>query len=253
MEGREALSATAPPRLRFRALGGLPPPSHEDLLVAGDGAAWYVTGMPWPRQRPFDEIGAYRMTVDAPASEALADAAREVLAEAPMPTGSADVGIEGVGLDGAEAYWSQETRPAAAPALIDRARALITAARERPWAVVHGRVSDATRVQLTNRGDHPLSVRDGELRAGWGLRDDPPTPLELAPRPLAPVALPAELAPRATLTLTLPEPGPRPPSDADAVHALVHLRFRSPIDDDWIDGWLVAGPGTSLDEDAKRL
>ena len=242
MEGREALSAAAPPRLRFRALGGLPPPSHEDLLVAADGAAWYVTGMPWPGQRPFDEIGAYRTTVGASESEALADAALEVLGEAPTATGSADVGIEGVGLDGAEAYWSADTRPAAAPALIERARALITAARARPWAVVHGRVSDGTSVQLTNRGRHPLSVRDGELRAGWGERDDPPTPLELAPRPPTAVALPAKLAPGATLTLTLPDPGPRPPSDTDAVHALVHLRFRSPIDDDWIDGWLLAGP-----------
>lgn len=239
MEGREALSVRAG-EVRFFAGGGLPPPSHEELLVGPDGTARYVTAMPWPAQPPFDEIGAYRATADTRAVTRLRQAAAAVLAVAPTPTGSADVGLEGVQVDGAEGYWSQDVRPAAAPGLVDAAREIIAAVRDRPWAAVRGGVR-GDGVELVGRGERALTVRDGEVRAGWGIPGDPPSPLDLAARPPSPVTLPAQLRPGDVVALALPDPGPAPCPDA-RVHALVHLRLRSPLDDGWLDGWLIAGP-----------
>ena len=67
--------------LRFFAGGGQPPQSHEVLLVEPDGEGWYLTGMPWPEQPPFDEIGRYRVELGAEGYERLAALARAVIAE----------------------------------------------------------------------------------------------------------------------------------------------------------------------------
>jgi hypothetical protein len=244
VDGGEALSAPAGPRVRFFAGGGLPPPGDEELVLGPDGTGGYVTGMPWPAQPPFDAIGAYRARADPPTFARLVDAARAlVAAAAPAPAlGSRDLGVEGVEVDGAVAAWIPDARPAPAEALVAAAREVIAAALEHPWAVARGVVRDGA-VHVRGRGEEPLTLGfgDGEVRAGWGPPGDPPSPLELVAAPAAAIALPERLAPGAVVTAALPDPGPRP-APGDAVHALVHLAFRSPVDGSRVEGWLVAGP-----------
>ena len=175
--------------LRFFAGGGQPPQSHEVLLVELDGTGWYLTGLPWPEQPPFDEIGRYRVELGAEGYERLAALARAVISEPEPPAGYADSGDESVQLGDARASWSPPRRSAAAHALVDAARAAITAARARPDAVVRAELGDGE-VTLTNRGEHPLPVADGALRAGWGPADQPPSPLSLAYAQPAAIALP---------------------------------------------------------------
>ena len=190
--------------LRFAAGGGQPPQSHEVLRLEPDGAGRYLTGMPWPEQRPFDEIGVYAAAADlAP----LAELARAVLA-APAPAGGhADAGGESVELDGAAASWGARERGPAAQALVDAVRAVIGAAREHPLAAVRAEAADAG-LLLRHRGERPLAVAAGEVHLGRGRAERAPSPLRLAGPDPAPFALPAVLAPGATVPVALPAPPP---------------------------------------------
>ena len=242
MDGREAL-------IRFRAGGGRPPRSHEVLLVEG-GAAWYLTGMPWPRQRPFDEIGAYRGVLDATTAARLEVLARAVAAEPAGPAGDPDLGSEGVRVGDAEARWSPEGRSPAAETFVAAAREVIAGLRSEPWCAIRGRLRDG-RLELVNPGPHPLAVGEGEVHVGHGRPDRPPSPLRLVVAPSTTLDVPSQLDPAAPATFALPDPGP-PPADYpghDAVYALVHLPFRSPLesggDGGWIDGWLLCGPSSN--------
>ena len=229
--------------LRFFSGGGQPPQSHEVLLVDAGGDGWYLTGMPWPEQPPFDEIGRYKVELGAEGYERLAALARAVIAEPEPAAGYADAGDESVRLDAAEASWSPPARSAAAQALVDAARAAITAARARPVAVARSELG-AGHVTLTNRGEHPLPVTDGELRAGWGPADHPPSPLRLAYAEPAAIALPAELAPGDRLVFPLPAAAPDEDEDFTTPYALVSLRWRPgvPGEREEREGWMIAGP-----------
>ena len=229
--------------LEFRAAGGRPPAQHEVLLVEPGGDAWYLTGLPWPAQPPFDEIGAYGAALGAAAAEGLARAAADAIGAPPYAPGPTDAGLELVRLDGREAHWSPERRSAQAERLVEAARAVIGAARARPWAVVQGTLTSAQAVRLVNRGPHALAVRGGELRSGWGRRTRAPSPLRLAEQPARPFALPDTLAPGVPVEAALAAPEPSEDEDFDTLYALVHLRWRPPVaaEGDWLDGWLVAG------------
>ena len=229
--------------LRFFAGGGQPPQSHEVLLVEADGEGWYLTGMPWPEQPPFDEIGRYRAELGAEGYERLAALARAVIAEPEPAAGYADAGTESVRLDDAEASWSPPERSPAAQALVDAAREAITAARARPDAVARAELGDGA-VTLTNRGEHPLPVADGEVRAGWGPADQPPAPLRLAYAQPAAVTLPAELAPGDRLAFPLPAAAPDEDEDFTTPYALVSLRWRQGVagEREEREGWMIAGP-----------
>ena len=229
--------------VRFFAGGGRPPQSHEVLLVPPDGDGWYLTGMPWPRQPPFDEIGVYRAELGADGYERLAALAAGVIAEPAPPRGHADAGGESVRWDGARASWRPGERSPAAEAFADAAREAITAARDRPIAVARAEMA-GQRVSLTNRGDHALPVADGEIRAGWGPADHAPSPLRLASAAAVAIALPAELAPGASLDIPLPAAGPVEDEDLATPYALVSLRWRPqvPGERDELEGWMIAGP-----------
>jgi hypothetical protein len=229
--------------LRFFAGGGQPPQSHEVLLVEPGGDGWYLTGMPWPEQPPFDEIGAYRVALGAEGYERLAALARAVIAEPEPAAGYADAGGESVRIDDAEAGWGPRDRGAKAQALVDAAREAITAARDRPSAVARAELSDG-RVTLGNRGEQPLPVADGELRAGWGPADHAPSPLRLAYAEPVAVELPAELAPGDRLAFPLPAAAPSDDEDLATPYALVSLRWRPGVagEREELDGWIIAGP-----------
>jgi hypothetical protein len=218
--------------------GGRRPAAHEVLRVEPAGTAWYLTGL--PAQRPFDEIGAYRVDLGAQA-DALATLARTVLHAPEPPDGPADAGLELVRVDGGEASWSPQHRPDGGEELVAAARAAIAAAREHPWAVAGGSARGRA-LRLVNRGAHPLAIRDGELRAGWGRPERAPNPLRLAPRPPRALELPARLEPGAALETELPDPGEPDDDVYTVVYGLVHLRWQPPVAgvDEWLDGWLVA-------------
>jgi hypothetical protein len=227
--------------LRFFAGGGQPPQSHEVLLVEPDGDGWYLTGLPWPEQPPFDEIGRYRVVLGPEGYERLAALARAVIAEPEPAAGYTDSGDESVRLDDARASWSPPERSAAAQALVDAAREAITAARARPDAVARAELGDGE-VTLTNRGEHPLPVADGKLRAGWGPADQAPAPLQLAYAEPSAIALPAELAPGERLVFPLPAAAPD--EEFTTPYALVRLRWRQgiPGEREEREGWMIAGP-----------
>jgi hypothetical protein len=230
--------------LEFRAAGGRPPSHHEVLRVEPGGEASYLTGLPWPAQPPFDEIGAYRTDLGRETAERLAADARAAIGAQASP-GPADAGLELVRHDGREAHWSPEHRPPPAARFVDAARTAIATAREHPWSVVRATLLDATRVRLVNRGTDPLAVEGAELRAGWGRRTRVPSPLRLAESPPIAWPLPARLEPGAPVEAELGPPGAPQDEDYDTVYALVHLRWRPPVaaDGEWLDGWLVAGAG----------
>ena len=229
--------------LRFFAGGGQPPQSHEVLLVNPGGEGWYLTGMPWPEQPPFDEIGRYRVELGDGGYERLAALAHAVIAEPEPAARYADTGGESVRMEDAEASWGARERSPAAQALADAARAAITAARDRPSAVARAELGDGC-VALSNRGGQPLPVAGGEVRAGWGPADHPPAPLRLAYADPAAVALPAELAPGERVDLPLPDAAPDEDEDFTTAYALVSLRWRPgvPGERDELDGWMIAGP-----------
>ena len=226
--------------LRFAAGGGQPPQSHEVLRLDPGGDGRYLTGMPWPSQRPFDEIGVYVATADL---GRLAELARAVLAAPPPGGGHADAGGESVELDGAAASWGARDRSPAAEAFVDAARAAIAAAREHPLAAVRADAVDGGLV-LRHRGEHPLAVAAGEVHVGRGRLERPPSPLRLAgPDPL-PFALPRVLAPGGSVPVALPAPPPVDDADFATPYALVHLRWRPevPGEPDELDGWMISGP-----------
>lgn len=239
MAGREAL-------VRFRAGGGRPPHTHEVLLVQPE-SAWYLTGMPWPNQRPFDEIGAYRGELDAARVRRLEELAGAAAAEPSAPDLDPDLGVEGVRVGGSESRWAPDRRPRGAETFVEAARELIAELRARPWAVAHGRLHGG-RLELVNQGEHSLTLRESEVYVGFGRPDRPPSPLRLVTRPSTALDAPSQLEPDATAVLPLPDPGSPPPDypGHDAVYALVHLPFGSPLEDEgskgWIDGWLLCGP-----------
>ena len=230
-------------RLRFFAGGGQPPQSHEVLLVEPDGTGVYLTGMAWPEQPPFDEIGVYRVAPGADGHARLADLARAVVAEPAADAGHADAGGESVRVDGEEASWSPRERGPAAEAFVAAARAAIASARARPLAVARAEVGEAG-LALRNRGERPLPVAQGEVRAGRGPADHAPSPLRLARAGPAAAEMPAALAPGAAVALPLPEPAPVTDDDFPAAYVLVHLRWRPevPGEGDELDGWMIAGP-----------
>jgi hypothetical protein len=223
--------------LELRVAGGRRPAAYEVLRVGPAGSAWYLTGL--PAQRPFDEIGAYRAELGPQADDLMA-LARTVLAAPEPPDGPADAGLELVRVDGGEASWSPQHRPEGGEELIEAARAAIAEAREHPWAVAGGSLDGRT-LRLANRGEQPLAIRDGELRAGWGRSDRAPSALRLAPRPPLALQLPARLDPGAALEVELPDPGEPADDRYTAVYGLVHLRWQAQLVDEWLDGWLVAG------------
>ena len=213
--------------MRFRAGGGRPPASHEVLLIAGSGEAWYLAGMPWPEQEPFDEVGTYRIT-PAPEETAwltrLADAAVAAGAETQGP---ADAGTERVRTAAGEVRWSPEDRPAPASALVTAARAVITAAREHPVAVVRAALrGDA--LELTNAGEQAVAVGPGEAHPGDGG-----SPLRLAAADPVALCLPPRLEPHRPVTVRLP---------AAPAAVAVHVPFRPALEGEgeWVDGWLLA-------------
>lgn len=229
--------------LRFFAGGGLPPQSHEVLLVPPDGQGWYLTGMPWPDQPPFDEIGTYRAAVGPDGYERLAGLAEAVLAGREPDGRYADAGGESIRLDGRERSWSPRERSPGAQALIDAVRDAITAARAHPIAVARA-VLAGDGVRLANRGQHALTVEDGEIRAGWGPADHAPSPLRLASGDATSVELPAALEPGAALSFPRGEPGPVTDAEFATLYALVGLRWRPDVPDEppELDGWIIAGP-----------
>ena len=188
--------------LRFEAGGGVPPQSHEVLRIEPDGDGRYLTGMPWPAQPPFDEIGVYAARADF---ERLRELAQAVLAAPPARAGHADAGGESIELDGATASWGPRERSPAAQALVDAVRAAITDARDRPLAVVRAEPAGTGGLVLHNRGERALAVAAGELHLGWGAADRVPSPLRLAGPDPTPFAFPDALAPGATVELTLPD------------------------------------------------
>jgi hypothetical protein len=231
--------------LRFFAGGGQPPQSHEVLLADPGGEGWYLTGMPWPEQPPFDEIGAYGVALGSAGYERLAALARAVVAEPAPAGGYADAGGESVRIQDAEVSWGPRERSPAAQALVDAAREAIAAARDRPYAVARAELA-GDHVTLSNRGEHALPVARGEIRAGWGPADHAPSPLRLASAEPAAVALPAELAPGGALDLPLPAAAPVDDEDFATPYALVSVRWRTPAavagERDELDGWMIAGP-----------
>jgi hypothetical protein len=173
--------------------------------------------------------------------------ARAAAAEPAGPGGDPDLGSEGVRVGDDESRWSPERRSPAAEALVAAAREVISGLRRRPWGAIRGRLHDGG-LALVNTGEHPLALGAGETHVGFGRPDRPPSPLRLVVAPATPLDVPSQLDPGAPATFSLPDPG-APPTDYpghDAVYALVHLPFRSPLEDEgeggWIDGWLVCGP-----------
>jgi hypothetical protein len=216
----------------------MPPQSHEVLLVRSDGSATYLTGMPWPDQEPFDEIGIY--AADDVPYRRLTDAARAAIAAGSGAQRYADSGGESIAIDGEEASWSPRARSGEAEALLSEMRAVIAIARAQPLAVAHAALGD-DQVTLSNRGTRALSVTGGDVRAGWGPADRVASPLNLAlARPLA-VELPRELASGASVTLPLPSPGTVDDPAFATLNALVHVRWRPEVDGepDELDGWMV--------------
>jgi hypothetical protein len=229
--------------LRFFAGGGLPPQSHEVLVVPPDGQGWYLTGMPWPEQPPFDEIGTYRAAVGPEGYDRLAGLAEAVLAGREPEGRYADTGGESIRLDGRERSWSPRERSPGAQALIDAVRSTIAAARDQPIAVARA-VLGGDSVRLANCGERALAVEDGELRVGWGPADHPPSPLRLATADATPVELPATLEPGAALSFPRSEPGPVTDPEFATLYALVGLRWRPDVrgEPPELDGWIIAGP-----------
>jgi hypothetical protein len=112
--------------------------------------------------------------------------------------------------------------------------------RTSPWSAVRGRLHDG-RLELVNPGEHTLAFVDGAAHVG--CPDRPPSPLRLAVEPATALELPAQLAPDDPAMFTLPDPG-APPADHpshDAVYALVHAPFRSPLEDEQDWGRPLAG------------
>ena len=130
--------------LRFFAGGGQPPQSHEVLLVEPDGTGWYLTGLPWPEQPPFDEIGRYRVELGAEGYERLAALARAVIAEPEPPAGYADSGDESVQLDDAR-------RAGARPGAARRRRRWSTPRARRSPPRGHGRTRSSAPSWATAR------------------------------------------------------------------------------------------------------
>jgi hypothetical protein len=202
--------------------------------------------MPWPEQPPFDEIGSYRVEIGADGYERLARLARTVIAE-PEPEGRyADTGGESIRIDRTERSWSPRERSPAAEAFVGTVRQTITAARDSPFAVVRAQFSDGGHVALSNRGDHPLPVRDGEIRRGWGPADHPPSPLRLAGADPTAVDLPAELEPGARLKIPLGAAPSITDEDFATPYALVSLTWRPNVREERLEleGWMIAGPGS---------
>jgi hypothetical protein len=226
--------------LRFFAGGGVPPQSHEVLRLEADGSGVYLTGMPWPEQEPFDEIGLY--TADVRHYEELASMARGAIAAGSAGPRFADTGGESIALDGADASWSPRSRTPEATALVAAVRTIVGTARRHPIAAARARIDDH-RLVLAGLGERALPVANGELRAGWGPADHVASPMRLAfARPVG-VELPGELAPGASLTLALPDPGPVEDDEFATLNALVHVRWRPGVEGEpeQLDGWMIAG------------
>jgi hypothetical protein len=227
--------------LRFFAGGGQPPQSHEVLRLEPDGTGTYLTGMPWPEQPPFDEIGRYAATGNYERLSALARAALEAAADGPR---YGDAGGESLTLDDAESSWSPRQRGPEATAAVAALRHVIALARSRPIAVAGGVLSRA-RLTLCNRGDRPLFVSGGELHAGWGPADRAPSPLRLAIAPASAVTLPPQLAPGDAVELDVPDRDPPEDEEFATPYALLGLRWRAETTGEQAElaGWLIAGPG----------
>jgi hypothetical protein len=230
--------------LRFFAGGGQPPQSHEVLRLEPDGSGVYLTGMPWPEQLPFDEIGRYSASGDY---DRLAALTRAAVAEASASVAGrryADAGGESVAVDDQEASWSPRQRGPEAAAAVAALREVIASARSRPIAVAEASLS-AARLTLRNRGEQPLVVSGGELYAGWGPADRPPSPLRLAIAPAVAVALPPRLEPGDTVELDVPDREPPEDEEFATPYALLGLRWgaETPGEPAELAGWLIAGPG----------
>jgi hypothetical protein len=225
--------------LRYRYGGGRPPASLEVLLIGEDGTASYVAGNPWPKQPPFDEIGAYRGSVDNARLEKLA---RAVIGAggsgSPWP---ADSGVEAVELDGASAGWDPEEPPGPAAAFVREARAAIVDVRESPVAAARAELIDAA-VRLTNRGSEALQLETGAIHLERREEVHAPSPLRLGRRPALELELPGSLPPGETLV----RPVELPAGEGNLITGLVHVRWTPPFDvgegDGPLDGWILLQP-----------
>jgi hypothetical protein len=229
-------------RLRYRYGGGRPPASFEVLEVDESGAASYIAGNPWPKQPPFDEIGAYRGDTDAGPLLELAEAALAGGATAPW---SADSGVESVELDGASAGWDPEDPSASAAAFVRAAREAIARLRESPVAAAHAElVAGGSGIVVDNRGTEPLEVADGHayVERREEVAQGGPSPLRLARRPPLELALPGSLAPGSSIELPLEVAE----GEGRLLTALVGMSWKPPIDPGEgggrLEGWILAQP-----------
>jgi hypothetical protein len=225
--------------LRYRYGGGRPPASLEVLLVGEDGTACYLAGNPWPKQPPFDEIGAYRAPGDWARLEELARAV--IGAGGSGSPWSADSGVEAVELDGASAGWDPDEPPGPAGAFVREVRAAIADVRESPVAAARAELTDAA-VRLTNRGSEALQLETGALHLERREEVHAPSPLRLGRHPAHELDLPGSLAPGETVERPVELPG----GEGNLMTGLVHLRWKAPFEvgegDGPLDGWILLQP-----------
>jgi len=203
--------------LRFHADGGRPPRSHEELLVEPDGRAGYRTGMPWPAQPPFEEAGVYADVIGPPAAARLHQLARAALADPPPGPQDPDTGAESVCIDGPRVRWDPDHRPPVSAA----AREVIAYLRGHPLAAVRAARAGTDRLELTNPGRDPVTLRGGEAWAGDG------SPPALVTGEAAALELPASLGPGEAVLVAAPA----------GARALVHLEVGLP-QGEALDAWL---------------
>ena len=228
--------------LRFEAGGGVPPQSHEVLRIEPEGDGRYLTGMPWPAQPPFDEIGVYGGAGEDP--ERLRELAQAVLAAPPARAGHADAGGESIELDGATASWGP------------RERARRAGARRRGARGDHRRARPAPRGGACRAGGdrRARAAQPWRARARSRRRRAPPRLGRRRPRRRPRSGSPgrtrrrsrcrARLAPGATVELALPDGAARRGGGLrDALRAgQPRWRPEVPGEPDELDGWMISGP-----------
>ena len=229
--------------LRYRYGGGRPPSSLEFLFVEPAGVAWYLAGNPWPRQPPFDEIGAYRTKLsDQRLLELGAAAAAHGASRGPW---SADSGVESVAANGASAGWDPEEPPEPAAAFVREAREVIAHVRAQPFATALAALDDGGGlIRLTNRGTEALTIESGQVHRE--LREEvsggTPSPLRLGRRPPVDIDLPDSVPPGESLELSTAVPE----GEGTVLTALVHIVWKPPLDpgegDGRLDGWILPDP-----------
>lgn len=247
--------ATAARPLVYGSQGGISPATMEQLTIERGGAVRYFAACPWPRSRPYDEVGRYRGQMEA-AVRAILHAARPS-GRGPARHASGDAGLEYVDVFAADGGWSAEWRAQDVPDgledLIARLRAAIDEVRAHPICVarasLHGR-DGVVVLRLENRGGEPFPYEafgpDAEAsavhvlpRAEGGSKprsaDDAPVRLAAAER-IGIVAPGGSIEPGDTVEIPLDLP-----ARGNGLECLVRLRFRTAnlagenyVEDGWI-------------------